>query len=505
MKTKLFIITLLALLVAGCTLEPIPESEKERGKLVTITVTTPSETRVAYTDSDIPGIGGTLSWQTGDRLTLAGYGNKGEFLGTTEFRHKKGNDFEGEEIMGAVAYKAFYPFCPLDEHGIEQPLYPNFYRQIQTGNGTTGHLKDRMLLFDEDANPIGQTFNLVLKNSIFKFNLNNVPADLGTISNLIWRVETTSGVFKSMTLFISSLTHSSASNPITAYLAFDPAVMKIAENGKVHIKLIGNKTYEWDATVADGKIFTAGNRYRGTVTNNWTEQVGEINPLNYVAEYNVNNAGNGFVTDLTACNVSGYFNWADAADRFHDRNDIPGYHLPSFEEWTSVVPETGYNNCRFDHVSSSNNVYQVVIVRDEIFRLTSDFSTTDQNVSYALRFKGTNMLSAWKYELFNYNTNTCHIKITSRNVAPTVTISQVADPTFWSSGSGNDVVRYFPASGYKLSGTLTNNCKAGSFWSSTYQYTDYSNGMLFNHIFADSSTSYLTTSCANTVRLFTNP
>ena len=29
-------------------------------------------------------------------------------------------------------------------------------------------------------------------------------------------------------------------------------------------------------------------------------------PLSYVAEYNVNPAGNGFVTDLTACNVSGY-------------------------------------------------------------------------------------------------------------------------------------------------------------------------------------------------------
>jgi hypothetical protein len=39
MKPKLFIITLLTLLVAGCTREPIPQLEEQGGKLVTISAT----------------------------------------------------------------------------------------------------------------------------------------------------------------------------------------------------------------------------------------------------------------------------------------------------------------------------------------------------------------------------------------------------------------------------------------------------------------------------------
>jgi hypothetical protein len=68
MKPKLFIIALLALLVASCTLVPLPEPEKEVGKLVTISANIPEETRVAYEDATRK-----LSWQNGDTLLLAGY------------------------------------------------------------------------------------------------------------------------------------------------------------------------------------------------------------------------------------------------------------------------------------------------------------------------------------------------------------------------------------------------------------------------------------------------
>lgn len=68
MKSKLFIITLLTLLVAGCTREPLPEPEREGGKIVTISATIPPETRVLYDDTDL-----SLTWQTGDTLLLAGY------------------------------------------------------------------------------------------------------------------------------------------------------------------------------------------------------------------------------------------------------------------------------------------------------------------------------------------------------------------------------------------------------------------------------------------------
>ncbi|MGI6572863.1 MAG: hypothetical protein ACOX19_05520 [Fermentimonas sp.] len=65
----------------------------------------------------------------------------------------------------------------------------------------------------------------------------------------------------------------------------------------------------------------------------------EPNPLSYVAECNVNPAGNGFVTDLTAYDISGYFNYENAAQFNNTTIGGKQYHLPSIEEWRSIVPE----------------------------------------------------------------------------------------------------------------------------------------------------------------------
>jgi hypothetical protein len=108
MKSKLFIITLLTLLVAGCTREPLPEPEREGGKIVIISATIPPETRVAYDDTDR-----SLSWQDGDQLLLAGYGASGHYIDCATFTWQAGNTFTGTEVQDAITYKAYYPaqFC----------------------------------------------------------------------------------------------------------------------------------------------------------------------------------------------------------------------------------------------------------------------------------------------------------------------------------------------------------------------------------------------------------
>ena len=75
MKLKLFIITLLAIMVAGCTLEPIPEPEKEGGKIVTISANISPDTRVSYNDGTRK-----LAWESGDKLLLAGYDAGGTYI-----------------------------------------------------------------------------------------------------------------------------------------------------------------------------------------------------------------------------------------------------------------------------------------------------------------------------------------------------------------------------------------------------------------------------------------
>lgn len=272
MKPKLFIIALLAILVASCTLEPLPIPIEEGENVVTISVSIPAETRVAYDDATLK-----LAWESEDKLLLAGYDAIGNYIDCATFTWNGGNSFSGTPVAGADTYKAYYPAdgITLDGSGNVQ-LSANFWQQIQTENNTTTHLRNKLLLFDEEANPINQTFKLVLKNDIirFKLNIDDISTDLGTLQTLIWTVITTGGLTRSATLNIHNYTYTSGVE-LTAFLAFDPSVMNIAANGKVKITLIGDKTYEWSTTSINGKNYEAGKRYKATVSANdtWTEIV----------------------------------------------------------------------------------------------------------------------------------------------------------------------------------------------------------------------------------------
>ncbi len=279
MKLKLVIFSLLAILVASCTREPLPVIMENEGGMVTINVSISPETRVSFTDGPDNGQS-TLAWQEGDKLLLAGY-NGATYIGSSLFTWNGGNSFSGDPIQGAsptTTYKAYYPGdkITLDGSGNVQPLATAFWQQIQSGNGTTSHLRNTLLLFDEVANLITEQFELALKSTIirFKLNLDNISANLGTSQTLIWTVTTTGGVTRAATLNINNYTHAPG-EVLTAFLAFDPTVMNIAANGKVKIMLIGSKTYEWSKDVVNSVTYAAGKRYRAAVSSadTWTEVV----------------------------------------------------------------------------------------------------------------------------------------------------------------------------------------------------------------------------------------
>ncbi len=212
-----------------------------------------------------------------------------------------------------------------------------------------------------------------------------------------------------------------------------------------------------------------------------------INPLSLVAEYNVNPEGTGFVTSLTACNVSGYFAFDDAVARFSDIT-ISGkqYHLPSIEEWRSIVPiSSAY--VQFDATESYDDISETVTVQGESITMTSDFRTGVKGVSYALRYKDTDMVSAWRYEYISDGNNT-HMKITSRSLKEQtdVTVDDIAKPEFWNANAGNDVIRLFPASGHSDSGSLGSVGTYGFFWSSSSDSGGYAWGMHFHSYTASS-------------------
>ncbi len=279
MKFKLSIYsicTLLALLAASCTREPLPEPAEQEGEIVTIRATIPAETRVAYTDSDIPGSGGSLAWQTGDQLLLAGYDGT-TYIGSSILTWDSGDAFSGSAIPGATpatTYKVYYPgnIITLDDNG-EVQLPANFWQQTQDGNNTTAHLRNKLFLSDTEANALNQIFNLTLQSSIIRFVV-TLPAT-GSLKKLIWTVETVPGEkTRSAILDLTSFDLVVPGSEMTVYLAFDPAVMKIGPNGKIKITLIGNAaSFEWstNTTKTGGMTYEAGKRYYATITGGWTD------------------------------------------------------------------------------------------------------------------------------------------------------------------------------------------------------------------------------------------
>jgi len=241
----------------------------EGGKMVTISAKVPSETRVSYDDGTRK-----LTWENNDQLLLAGYDAVGNYKGSSPFTYDgSGDTFSGLTVDGATTYKAYYPAggISLDENGNVQ-LTDTFWRQTQIGNNSTAHLGDKLIMSDEDARPYNQPFQLGLRNDIIKFNLSNISSDIGTLNKLIWTVQTTpEGETRSATLNIRDV--STGTTDLTAYLAFDPSVMKIAAGGKVKITLIGDKSYEWSKTVDNNVTYQAGNRYKTNVGDSWSEVV----------------------------------------------------------------------------------------------------------------------------------------------------------------------------------------------------------------------------------------
>ncbi len=216
------------------------------------------------------------------------------------------------------------------------------------------------------------------------------------------------------------------------------------------------------------------------------------NPLSFVAKYNLTPdvgfvSNSSFVTDSTACDVSGYFHY-EGLSIFTDLLHVSfsSYFLPSAEEWRSVMPgNTDYVNFNTFFTTFASEVAETVMVQGKSITMKSDFiafSAILGKVAYAIRYKGTSMVSAWKYEYIEDGNNT-HMKITSRNLYGQTLphITDINESAFWNNNNANDVVRYFPASGYiDTDGVTQNRGTNGYFWSSTPIGNGLACGMSFD-------------------------
>lgn len=202
-----------------------------------------------------------------------------------------------------------------------------------------------------------------------------------------------------------------------------------------------------------------------------------INPLAYVAEYNINPEGTGFVTDKYATNVSGYFDFDTAVAKFSSLElDKVKYHLPSEDELKAIIPcdaktpnADNITRVPFSSPVDASGFSESVEIAKKSIVCLQDFKGSGNSVCYALRFKGTEYQSAWKYECVKEGEFQV-MRITTRNVTDGVTIAKVATPEFWQQNNASDIVRIFPASGYKVKvdDTVPNSEGFSAyFWTST--------------------------------------
>ena len=211
-------------------------------------------------------------------------------------------------------------------------------------------------------------------------------------------------------------------------------------------------------------------------------------PLAYLAEYNVNPEGTDFVTTQDL-DVSGYFSYEDAVEKFTSIT-IAGkkYHLPSKEEWMAILPASAEP----DHVSFSeqrthSDIREDVSIAGESVSSTNDYQSNGSGSVYALRYKGTNFVSAWRYEYTTLNGGRV-MKITCRSLQNKNTLpplEEIATSEFWDTNNHEDLVRYFPAAGFIDSEDESfGKSSAGYYWSSTKHNMWFSWNALFGNEYA---------------------
>ena len=203
-----------------------------------------------------------------------------------------------------------------------------------------------------------------------------------------------------------------------------------------------------------------------------------VNPLEYVAERNIDKAGTNFVTDMYAYNVSGLYDFDTAVAKFsHITIGGEAYHLPSMDELKAIIPGKLDDNPGYDlvtvwskspTVNSRMNIEQKVVVAGKSINCLQDIQNVPADTkSYALRFKGTAIQSAWKYEIKQVN-NYKVMRITSRLVADGVTIEDVSKGSFWTQNNSRDIVRIFPFDTFRHYGSgLLQGDWSGNYWTSS--------------------------------------
>lgn len=181
--------------------------------------------------------------------------------------------------------------------------------------------------------------------------------------------------------------------------------------------------------------------------------------IEYVAEYNLQKDGNGFLTTHdNLINSNNLIHWLDALEYFKAPNytrviDGVTYQLPTTKQMASIFP-TNKAVC-FNFAKKVLDQQETVEVAGIEITSKNDYESIEvkekEFIVYAHRYKNTPQESAWRYSLTNYSdpiNRTMTVAVQPINVGSGVTIDQIKDEAFWAENSSKKVIkRVFPAAG----------------------------------------------------------
>ena len=266
----------LVVVASGCNTNDLPDTVRtlpdKQDRKMTIHAATgqQSDTRVAYEDGAV-GVDGKLTWQADDRLTVVRM-NGGSYVNRAADYQYNGTEgatsgpFTGTEIIDAGDSWTIYSPHTVTVNTSDGTATLPMTGQTQTADGSTSHLRNYLLLSSEGIADLNADFTLEMKGSIMKFDLSNVPAEVGKLTKLVWTVETTGGT-RCLTLRFApgAVTFADGKRTLTAYLAFMPEDMAVKAEGKFTVTLTGDKTYRAETTIDGGKTYAAGMRYTAAI------------------------------------------------------------------------------------------------------------------------------------------------------------------------------------------------------------------------------------------------
>ena len=184
-----------------------------------------------------------------------------------------------------------------------------------------------------------------------------------------------------------------------------------------------------------------------------------VNPLKYVAEYNLLSPGVFATEQSIERDKNGYF----TREQVKSGTLAPaGYHMAGVDEFVSIITKSNVFADASNHAEAN-----VIIHGKTISDATYDSKKVGYKLAYVLRFKDSDGQSSENTCAFRYEfEQITGLTITCRALGSSFSgdINTISNESYWTDHAENNIIRFFPSCGRLNNGLLEDDGKRASSW-----------------------------------------